>query len=125
MTAKGCGTTTLTITAKETANSKAASKTIKITVKPRVPATYAPTSKSKRTIIFKWKKVSEASNYMIRYGTNKSMKGAKTLTVNAKTLSKKISKLTSKKTYYIQIRSYNKSSKLYSNWSGIRSVKVK
>ncbi|MBQ9015586.1 MAG: fibronectin type III domain-containing protein [Firmicutes bacterium] len=90
--------------------------------------------KKKNTVTVKWKKQAEImpdteiDGYQIRYSTNKSMKGAKKLTVKGyKKTSKKIKGLKKNKKYYFQIRTYVKSSKgnLYSQWSSKKSVKTK
>ena len=60
----------------------------------------------KKQIRLTWKKQSKVSGYEIRYATKANMKKAKRIKVNAKTASKTIKKLKSKKRYYIQIRAY-------------------
>ena len=51
--------------------------------------------------------------------------GTKTITLKA--LNRKISKLVSKKTYYVRVRAYCKSGgkKVYSDWSKAVKIKVK
>jgi uncharacterized repeat protein (TIGR02543 family) len=83
-------------------------------------------STSKKKITVKIKKVSGAIGYQIRYSTKSSMKGAKT--VSTTSLTRNISKLTSKKTYYVQVRAYKLDSagkKVYGNWSKTKAIKVK
>ena len=56
------------------------------------------------------------------------MANAKSVLVNKNTIvSKKISKLKAKKTYYIQVRTYKtvKGTKYYSAWSKVKKVKTK
>ena len=69
------------------------------------------------------------SGYQIRYSTKKSMAGAKTKTISTSSgrISKKITKLKSKKRYYVQARSYKivNGKKYYSAWSKVKSVKTK
>ena len=75
-----------------------------------------------------WSTYSDATGYQIRYATNSKFTGAKTVTVKGyKNVSKTISKLSSKKTYYVQVRTYQKvSGKNYtSNWSATSKVKTK
>jgi len=82
---------------------------------------------SKKAITIKWSKKS-CSGYQIRYSTKNNMKGAKTTSIkNAKTISRKITKLKSGKEYYVQIRTYRMVSgkKYYSAWNSIKSVKSK
>ncbi|MBQ3392741.1 MAG: hypothetical protein IJG52_04930 [Lachnospiraceae bacterium] len=71
-------------------------------------------------------KNAKATGYQIRYSQNLNMSGAKTVTVNAKTLSKVIA-ATKGKTYYVQVRAYERVSgkNYYSDWSSKRSVKIK
>ena len=56
------------------------------------------------------------------------MASAKTVTISKNTtLSKKITKLKAKKTYYVQVRTYKKvgSKKFYSSWSTKKKVTTK
>ncbi|MDE6760056.1 MAG: leucine-rich repeat protein, partial [Lachnospiraceae bacterium] len=59
----------------------------------------------KKGLALKWKKVSGASGYQIQVSTKKNFKGAKTYTVKNRT-KYTISKLKSRKKYYIRIRAY-------------------
>ena len=64
----------------------------------------------------------------IQYSTNKKFRtSVKKVKVNAKTYSKTISKLKSKKVYYVRMRSYIIVDKktYYSNWSKTKSVRIK
>lgn len=88
----------------------------------------------KKSVTVKWKKqVSQTNGYVIQYSISKKFAGkAKSNTVKgSKVTSKKISKLASKKKYYVRIRTYKnvkfegKNYKFYSMWSGAKSVKVK
>ena len=81
----------------------------------------------KKQIRLTWKKQSKVSGYEIRYATKANMKKAKRIKVNAKTASKTIKKLKSKKRYYIQIRAYktNDHKKIYGNWSIKKTLKTK
>ena len=82
--------------------------------------------KSKKAATVRWKKQSakmpsdRITGYQIRYSMKKSMKGAKTVTVNGyKKTSAKIRNLQKNKKYYFQIRTYIKTAKdnIYSGWS--------
>ena len=88
----------------------------------------------KNEFTVKWKKqsskmaTSTITGYQIRYSTSSKMTSAKTKTVKGyKYTSKKITKLSAKKKYYVQIRTYKTVSgkTYYSSWSGVKSVKTK
>lgn len=85
-------------------------------------------AKSKAFAVYWNKQTSKTNGYQLQYSTNKSFKNAKTLTVsNTKTTSKTISKLSKKKVYYVRVRTYKTigKTKIYSSWSGWKSVKTK
>lgn len=73
----------------------------------------------------KWKKVSGAKGYQIRYSTRSSMSGAKKILTTKK--SRKIKKLKAGTKYYVQVRAYKKSKgkKIYGKWSKKKSVTTK
>lgn len=87
----------------------------------------------KKSFLAKWKKQSaQTSGYELQYATNAKFKGAKIKTVKKnKTTSIAVKKLKPKKKYYVRVRTYKtakingKSTKLYSNWSKAKKVKVK
>lgn len=71
-----------------------------------------------------WKKTSGVSGYQISYATKSSFKGAKTKTTSK--ISYTLKGLKSKKTYYVRIRAYKKTStggKAYGSWS--KKIKVR
>ena len=72
----------------------------------------------------KWKKKSGITGYQIQYSTNsKFKKGNKSIKIkNAKTVSKKITKLKAAKKYYVRVRTYK--GKKYSKWSKVKSIKT-
>lgn len=72
----------------------------------------------------KWKKKSNITGYQIQYSTNsKFKKENKSVKIkNAKTVSKKITKLKVAKKYYVRIRTYK--GKKYSKWSKVKSIKT-
>ena len=82
-----------------------------------------------KTINVTWKKDSQATGYQIQYAMDsKFKKGKKTITITKKsTISKKISKLTKNKKYYVRIRAYKKidGQKCYGAWSKTKKVKCK
>ena len=78
----------------------------------------------KKSVTLTVKKHSNATGYQVRYAKAKSMKNAKTITIKgASKTTKTIKKLTSNKKYYLQVRTY--SSNGHSDWSKVKSVKVK
>ncbi len=89
---------------------------------------FAKLKAGKKKLVVKVKASKDpVTGYQIRYSTKKTMKGAKTVTLKNNKLSKVISKLKGKKTYYLQVRTYkNVSGKnYYSEWSKIYSKKTK
>ncbi len=125
------GKAKITIKAAETANYKAATKVITITVKAakvsaldNVKGLKIVSKKAKKAVI-SWNKVSSAAGYEVQYGTNKSFKGAKTQTTKKLTLS--LSKLKSGKKLYVRVRAYKTASgkKTYSNKWTTKNGKIK
>lgn len=101
---------------------------------PTLPAVKITTPKAaKKSATIKWKKVSKKNQkkiakIQIQYSTDRTFKtGVKTVTAKKSAASKKITKLTSKKTYYVRIRAYKKSGGVehVSKWSAVKSVKAK
>ena len=85
-------------------------------------------SKAKKAFTAKWAKVKGVDGYEIGYSTSKKMKDAVIVDVDsAKTVSKKITGLKGGKKYYVQIRTYAvvDGTKVYSDWSAVKSVKTK
>ena len=90
-----------------------------------MPTTTITSVKSQsKAFTVKWKKKSGITGYQIQYSTNsKFKKGNKSIKIkNAKTRSKKITKLKSNKKYYVRIRTYK--GKKYSKWSKVKSAKI-
>ncbi len=104
---------------------------------PSTPAAKAPVIKravilkitpGKKSLKLKWKKQSGITGYQIQYAQKKSFSGKKTVRIkSSKTTSKNITKLKSKKKYYIRIRAYKtvKGKKYYGSWSKAASKKTK
>lgn len=68
------------------------------------------------------------TGYQLQYSTKKSFSGAKSVKVKGHAnLSKTVKKLSSKKTYYVRVRTYMTVNKktCYSAWSASKSVKTK
>lgn len=112
---------------------KAEKQTIAM-LKPTLPAvSITKPAAAKKSATVKWKKVSKANqkkiaSIQIQYSTDKTFKtGVKTVTAKKSAASKKITKLASKKTYYIRIRAYKSSGGAVhvSKWSAVKSVKAK
>lgn len=93
------------------------------------PAISKVTSTTAKKATVTWKKNAKTSGYQLRYSLKSDFKtGTKMVTVtSASTLKKVLSSLTSKKTYYVQLRSYKTVSgtKYYSAWSASKSIKIK
>lgn len=83
----------------------------------------------KKYIKVSWNKNTNATGYQIRYSLKSNMSSSKTITVKSnKTVAYTIKKLTSKKKYYVQVRSYKTNSAkktVYSSWSSTKNIKVK
>jgi hypothetical protein len=122
---KGTGIATITVAASGS-NYNTVTKKITIKVAPKKQSVKAKTAKKKLTIT--WTKDSNATGYQVQIATKKNLKGAKTYTVKSyKTYKKTISKLKSKKKYYVRVRSYKTigKTKLYGAYSTVKSYKVK
>lgn len=82
----------------------------------------------KKAFTVKWKANSKVTGYQIKYSLKSNMANAKTITIkNSKTASKKITKLKSKKKYYVKIRAYKTidNKKHYSSWSKAKKITTK
>jgi hypothetical protein len=101
-------------------------KTFKINPKATTISKLTATSKGFKAT---WKKqATQTTGYQIRYSTKSSMSGAKTVTVSKNsTTSTTVKKLTAKKKYYVQIRTYRtvNGTKYYSSWSKAKTVTTK
>lgn len=103
------------------------------TIRPKKTSLKKTSAKSKGMQV-KWKKqTAQTDGYQIQYSTSKNFTGKTTKLTTAKKSadSKKISRLKGKKKYYVRIRTYKTVNvnggkvKLYSDWSGKKSVKTK
>lgn len=104
------------------------------TIRPAATSILSISSR-RRGFSIRWKKkTTQTTGYQIQYCTKKTFPSSsrKTVTITKNTsVSKTISKLSAKKTYYIRVRTYktvksgSKSVRYYSGWSKIRSVKTK
>ena len=106
---------------------KAAAEAIAKNTPAKVKVTKVKAGKKRITI--KWKKLSNAAAYEVRYSKDKSFKkGVKTLTgVTYKKKGLTIKKLRKKTKWYVQIRAYDTvdGETYYGPWSAKKSVKVK
>ena len=123
------GKAVITVKASETSCYKAASKKFNVTVKPAAVTISKASNSAKQKITVSWKKNTTCSGYAVQYSTDKSFKkGVKTVYISKNsTVKATLSKLTKGKTYYVRLASYKKtgSTKIYSAWSKVKSVKVK
>ena len=103
-------------------------------LKPSLPAiTISSPIAAKKAATIRWRKVSaknqrKIAKIQIQYSTDKNFKkGVKTVYAKKSATSKKLTKLQSKKTYYVRIRSYKKVGSVVhiSKWSKRKYVKVK
>ena len=89
-------------------------------------------SAGRKSFTAKWTKQSKANQakytgFQIRYSTSSTMTKVKTVSVSKSSASKTIKKLTAKKRYYIQGRTYTKKNgkTYYSSWGAKKSVVTK
>lgn len=110
------------------------SGTIKKTFKIRPKSTsISKLSAGTKKFTVKWnKQTTQTTGYQIQYSTSSKFSSAKYVTVSGnKYTSKSVSKLSSKKKYYVRVRTYKtvkvdgKSTRIYSPWSATKSVKTK
>lgn len=133
VTLKGLGKAAITITAGETAQYKAASKIVEITVKaaqkPKKMAAPQVKSAKAKTLTVSWKKDTKASGYQVIIAQNsKFTKGKKKANIGSnKTTSATFKKLAKGKTYCAKVRAYKKvgTTKLYGAYSSVKKLRVK
>ncbi|MGN0528529.1 MAG: fibronectin type III domain-containing protein, partial [Eubacterium sp.] len=103
-------------------------KTLYFTIKPKATSISSVSAKSKGFTV-KWKKqATQTTGYQIQYSTSSKFTSSKYVTASSyKTTSKTISKLKSKKKYYVRIRTYKtvNGTKYFSSWSKAKSVTTK
>jgi hypothetical protein len=124
---KGCGETSVAISAQETNEYNSAASKITITVIPKAVLIKKAVSPSRGEIQYEWKKHKTISGYEIYIDTNKSFKMKQSTSVTKDRVSLKINNALSGKTYYMKIRAYKNigKKKCYGKWSKVRKVKVK
>ena len=119
------GKAVITISTEQGANYNAASdKKITITVRPLNTGKVTSKSSAKGQIKISWKAAKSVSGYQVQYSRSATMKNAKSATVKSNTRSMTLRKLSSKKNYYIRIRTYKvvNGKKYYSKWSTVDKV---
>ena len=107
-------------------------KTLYFTIKPKSTSISSLKAGSKKFTV-KWKKqATQTTGYQVQYSASSKFSKAKTVTVGKNTtVSKKISKLSGKKKYYVRVRTYKtvkingKSIRIYSGWSKAKTVTTK
>jgi hypothetical protein len=107
-------------------------KTLYFTIKPKATSISSLKAGSKKFTV-KWKKqATQTTGYQVQYSASSKFSKAKTITVGKNTtVSKKISKLSGKKKYYVRVRTYKtvkingKSIRIYSGWSKAKTVTTK
>ena len=107
-------------------------KTLYFTIKPKATSISSLKAGSKKFTV-KWKKqATQTTGYQVQYSASSKFSKAKTVTVGRNTtVSKKISKLSGKKKYYVRVRTYKtvkingKSIRIYSGWSKAKAVTTK
>ena len=107
-------------------------KTLYFTIKPKATSISSLKAGSKKFTV-KWKKqATQTTGYQVQYSASSKFSKAKTVTVGKNTtVSKKISKLSGKKKYYVRVRTYKtvkingKSIRIYSGWSKTKTVTTK
>ena len=107
-------------------------KALYFTITPKATSISSLTAGSKKFTV-KWKKqATQTTGYQVQYSASSKFSKAKTVTVGKnRTVSKKISKLSGKKKYYVRVRTYKtvkingKSIRIYSGWSKAKTVTTK
>ncbi len=107
--------------------------TAAFTIRPKGSSLKKVTARSKGIRVTWKKQTAQIDGYQIQYCLDKNFKGktARTVTAKKNAAAKNITKLKGKKRYYVRIRTYKnvktagKDRKLYSDWSGKKSVYTK
>ena len=122
---KNVGTGSAVITLR---NGYSGSFTINFTIVPKATS-LTKLAAGKKQLTVKWKKqATQTTGYQLQYSTSGKYTSAKTINITkTSTLSKTITKLKSKKIYYVRVRTYKTVSgkKYYSSWSKGLGIKIK
>ena len=104
-------------------------KELSFTILPKKTTLTKITAQSKGFTAYWNKNTTQTSGYQLQYSTNKDFKsGNKNVKIsNNNTTSKKITKLTGNKTYYVRIRTYKvvNNKTYYSSWSASKKITTK
>lgn len=128
ITFTGVGTARITATTKGSGNYNPASVTFNLTVLPSPTAITKLQSQKPNWLNIQYRANRKADGYQIQYGTSPDMKGAKYAAVKNSAIRSYTRKdVTSGATYYVRVRAFNvvNGKRYYSNWSGIKNMKVK
>ncbi len=127
ITFTGVGTARITATTKGSGNYNPESVTFTLTVLPSPTAITKLQSQKPNWLNIQYRANRKADGYQIQYGTSSDMKGAKYAAVNNSAIRSYTRKdVISGATYYVRVRTFNvvNGKRYYSNWSGIKSMKV-
>lgn len=123
---KNTGKATVTITGK---GNYTGTKTVSFKIIPKKATVSSVTSSKKGQLTVKCKKDTQASGYQMVVAQNSAFtKGKKSVVMTKNsTVAKTFTKLTSKRTYYVKVRSYKNISgtKYYGAYSTVKKIKVK
>lgn len=109
-----------------TSNGKTAKCTVNVVPKG-TPITKLQSQRS-HWLNIQWRANPKADGYQIQYGTSSNMKGAKYAVINNRGIRSYTRKdVKSGAKYYVRVRTFNvvNGKRIYSNWSGIKSMRVK
>lgn len=103
-------------------------KTITFKIIPKKVTISSAKSLAKKSITVRWKKVSNATGYQVQWSKSKKFTSVKSTKVKGTSkISKKITKLSAKKKYYVRVRTYKvvNGKTYYGKWSAIKSATTK
>ena len=104
------------------------SKTLTFKINPKAASVNKLTAGKKAIKVKINRSLSQSTGYQIQYSNSKTFKNAKITTVkSSNTSSVTLKKLSSKKVYYVRIRTYKTvgKTKYYSDWSKYKYIKTK
>ena len=122
------GRVNITATTKGNGNYNSASKTMTLTVIPASTAITKLQSQKPGWLNIQYRANRDADGYQIQYGTSPDMKNAKYAAVKDSAIRSYTRKdVKSGETYFVRVRTFNvvDGERIYSNWSGIKSMTVK